>query len=115
MERREFITLVVGAGVAWPLAVRAQEPGRIYRLGCLTAGPRDAPYFGAMIENLRQHGFVEGQNLAFSWHSFEQRVDLIPEYATELVKTRVDVILVSGGFCKFAPCSWRRRRFRSWA
>ena len=98
MRRREFIKALGGAAAAWPLAARAQEPGRIYRLGCLTAGQRDAPYFGAMIENLRQHGFVEGQNLAFNWRPFEQRVDLIPEYATELVKARADVILVSGDF-----------------
>jgi putative ABC transport system substrate-binding protein len=98
MRRREFIKALGGAAAAWPVAARAQEPGRIYRLGCLTAGPRDAPYFGAMIENLRQHGFVEGQNLAFNWRPFEQRVDLIPEYATDLIKARADVILVSGDF-----------------
>jgi putative tryptophan/tyrosine transport system substrate-binding protein len=47
MRRREFIGLVGGAA-AWPLTVRAQEPGRVYRLGFLAAGTRDGQYFVAV-------------------------------------------------------------------
>jgi putative ABC transport system substrate-binding protein len=60
MRRRKFITLLGGAA-AWPFAATAQEPGRTYRLGVLFAGPRSLPTFGAMIEELRRFGFIEGK------------------------------------------------------
>ena len=96
MRRRDFVKLVGGAAVAWPLAASAQVAGRTYRLGGLSAGPRDAPYFVAMFENLRRLGFIEGQNLTVDWHTFALHVDRVSDFAAELVKTDVDVILASG-------------------
>ena len=95
MRRRDFI-LASWAAIAWPLSGRAQEAGRTYRLGGLSAGSRDAPYFVTMFESLRRLGFVEGQNLAVYWHSFAQHVDRVSDYAAELVKADVDTILASG-------------------
>ena len=96
MQRRAFITLLGGATAAWLLAAQAQETGRTYRLGGLSAGPRDTPYFVAMFENLRRLGFIEGQNLTVDWHAFALHVDRVPDFAAELVKADVDVILASG-------------------
>jgi len=96
MKRREFIRLVVGARLAWPLAVRAQEAGRTYRLGVLTFSPRNAPYMVAMFDELRRQGFIEGQNLTVDWREHEQQIDLISEFAEALVKGHVDVIYASG-------------------
>ena len=62
MRRRDFITLIGGATVAWPPAARAQEAGRTYRLGCLLPLPRDAPINIAFFDQLRRRGFIEGQN-----------------------------------------------------
>jgi putative tryptophan/tyrosine transport system substrate-binding protein len=95
MRRREFITLV-GASVTWPFAAMAQEPGRTYRLGAVSSSPRNAPWFIAMIDELRRFGFIEGQNLVIDWRSYGPRVDLIPEFVAELVNARVDVIQVNG-------------------
>jgi putative ABC transport system substrate-binding protein len=95
MRRREFIALV-GASVAWPFAAMAQEPGRTYRLGCLLSSPRDTPVYRAFFDELRRRGFIEGQNLTVEYRAYGQHVDLIPQYAAELVKARVDVIAVSG-------------------
>jgi putative tryptophan/tyrosine transport system substrate-binding protein len=67
--RRDFITLVGGAAVAWPFAAMAQEPGRTYRLGVVTASPRNIPAFVSMIDELRRFGFVEGQNFTIEWRS----------------------------------------------
>src|SRR5215475_14415321 len=63
LRRRDFLTLLGGAAAAWPLAAHGQEPGRIYRLGCLFTSPRDAPHYLALFDELRRLGFIEGQNL----------------------------------------------------
>jgi putative ABC transport system substrate-binding protein len=94
VTRREFITLLGGAAVTWPLAARAQEPGRIYRLGGLTNIPRTAPHFVALFDELRRAGFVEGRNLVVAGWTF--RAEQFPEMAAELVKAKVDVIVCAG-------------------
>jgi putative tryptophan/tyrosine transport system substrate-binding protein len=93
MRRREFMALM-GASVAWPFAAMAQQPGRTYRLGCLLLAPRDAPIVVAFFEELRRHGFIEGKNLTVEYRV--QRLDLISQYAAELVEARVDVIATAG-------------------
>ena len=95
MRRREFITLLGGAGVAWPLAARAQEAGRTYRVGGLSATPRNSPGVAAMFYELKRLGFIEGQNLIIDWRQYAG-INLIPEFASELVKTHVDVMVVIG-------------------
>jgi ABC-type uncharacterized transport system substrate-binding protein len=96
VRRRQFIALV-GASVAWPFAALAQQAGRIYRLGCLFPPPRgDNPINIAFFDELRRNGFVEGQNLTVEYRAYAQHVDLIPQYATELVQARVDVITTAG-------------------
>jgi hypothetical protein len=66
MRRREFIALI-GSAAALPLfrvpVARAQEPGRIYRIGALTGAARQAPRMVAFSDELKVLGFVEGQNL----------------------------------------------------
>jgi putative ABC transport system substrate-binding protein len=93
MQRREFITLVGGAMVALPLAAPAQEPGRTYRLGCLSPHPRGIPFNLRFLDNLlRRAGFIEGQNLTIDYRAFAAHIDLISQYAAELVKAQPDVI-----------------------
>jgi putative ABC transport system substrate-binding protein len=94
MRRREFIALV-GASVTWPFAALAQQPGRTYRLGCLLSTPRNE--YAALFDELRRRGFIEGQNLTVEYRAYGQHVDLISQYAAELVNARVDVIAASGG------------------
>jgi putative tryptophan/tyrosine transport system substrate-binding protein len=77
------------------LAALAQEPGRAYRLGCLFPPPRGSVQDG-WFDRLRRRGFIEGQNLTIEYRAYWQHVDLIPQYAAELVKARVEVIAVSG-------------------
>jgi len=95
MRRREFIALA-GASAAWPFAALAQEPGRTYRLGVLFAAPRSDDSTTAFFEGVRRQGFIEGQNLIVIYHAFALKVDLLSEWAAELVKARVDVIATAG-------------------
>jgi putative tryptophan/tyrosine transport system substrate-binding protein len=96
MRRREFIALF-GASVTWPFAAVAQEPGRTYRLGFLypvRLEPPDA--VTAFFDQLRQHGFIEGKNLTIEFRAFAPHPERMSEYAAELVKDGVDVILAGG-------------------
>ena len=96
MRRRDFITLVGGAAAAWPHVTRAQETGRTYRIGGLSSSPRDAPFVIATFDELRRFGFIEGENLTIDWRAYGQRIELIPDFAAQLVNAHVDVILVLG-------------------
>jgi putative ABC transport system substrate-binding protein len=90
VNRRQFITLLGGAAAAWPLAARAQQAGRTYRLGVLhNLGPQ-SPMFPPFYDELRRLGFVEGQNLIVDSRGYAVRTEQFPAVATELVKAQVD-------------------------
>jgi putative ABC transport system substrate-binding protein len=95
MRRREFITLLGGTAATWPLAARAQEPGRIYRLGIVVPAARDDPAIVAFLEELRVHGFIEGQNLEIVPGGFQARNEQIAELVPAMVKAAPDA---SGDF-----------------
>jgi putative ABC transport system substrate-binding protein len=93
MRRRDFITVVGGAAAAWPLAARGQQ-SKIARIGALYIGTADAETFKKELrEQLRELGYVEGQNIAFEFRSAEGKLDRLPELAVELVRLKVDVIV----------------------
>src|SRR6516164_8604900 len=96
MTRREFITLLGGATVAWPLAARAQQPERVWRIGYLGFGPASA--YAARVEALRAGlrglGWVEGKNIVIEFR-WADRVDELPALAAGLVRLPVDVIFAS--------------------
>jgi putative tryptophan/tyrosine transport system substrate-binding protein len=95
VRRREFIALA-GASIAWPFAALAQQAGRSYRLGFLILDPPDAALNVHLLDKLRRLGFIEGQNLTVEFRTYGRRVELISQYAAELVDARVDVIVVPG-------------------
>jgi putative tryptophan/tyrosine transport system substrate-binding protein len=105
MQRREFIKLIGGA-VAWPLAARAQQAGKVYRVGWFFSsvpltemtGPDPIDSVGrAFVRGLRELGYVEGQNLVLERRSAEGKFERIDEIATELVARKPDVIVTGGG------------------
>jgi putative ABC transport system substrate-binding protein len=98
MRRREFITLFGGAAVAWPIAARAQQPGKKFRIGYLgISSPSLEPhYLEAFRQKLRDLGQIEGENIAIEYRWAEGQDDRLPNLASELVRLRPDVIVTTG-------------------
>jgi putative tryptophan/tyrosine transport system substrate-binding protein len=94
MRRREFITLLGGA-TAWPLAARAQQGNKVWRIGFLgmVSASSHAPRVEALRAGLRELGYVEGKNLVIEFRWAEGHYDRLPALADELVRLNLDVIL----------------------
>jgi len=93
MRRREFITLLGGAAAAWPLAANAQQPsGRMRRIGIID----DAPMWDAFRQGLRDHGYVEGQNIVLDYKSAGGVPERLAVAAAEFIRRPVDVIATYG-------------------
>ena len=91
MRRREFITLLGGAAVAWPLAASAQQAVR--RIGVLAN--TNWPPLEGLRQGLRKLGYIEGINLKIEYRFAQGRLDHYPALASELVQLQVEVIVTS--------------------
>ena len=78
------------------LLADAQQPGKVYRVGYLSARLGIDSMAEGFRQGLRNHGYVEGQNLVIEWRFAKGRNDLFPELAAELVHLRLDCILAIG-------------------
>src|SRR5437867_5447503 len=98
MRRREFITLLGGAA-AWPLAARAQQPGKLPTIGFLVAGTPSShgQWVAAFVARLRELGWIEGRTVAIEYRWAEGRIERYAEISAEFVRLKVDVIVTSGG------------------
>ena len=112
MRRRQFITLLGGAAVAWPLAARAQQPGKLPTIGFLGATSPTiwSAFVGAFVQRLRELGWIDGHNIAIEYRWGEGRDDLYAAFAAEFVQRRVDVIVTAG---TTATMSVKKRRRQS--
>jgi putative ABC transport system substrate-binding protein len=98
MRRREFIALLGSAAAAWPLSARAQQLAKSYRIGILEPVPaaRNAANLDALRKALRDLGYIEGRNLVIEYRSADGRAERFLGLASELVRLKVDLIVVRG-------------------
>jgi putative tryptophan/tyrosine transport system substrate-binding protein len=95
VKRREFITILACAAAAWPLAARAQQVKKSYRVAYLAlAGNQDAVVVRYRLAEL---GYAESKNLIFDFRSAEAHPERLPQLAADLVKTNPDVIVAGFG------------------
>jgi ABC-type uncharacterized transport system substrate-binding protein len=97
MKRREFITLLGGA-MAWPLAARAQQPGKLPTIGFLGQSTRSAmsEWTAAFVQRLRELGWTDARNIAIEYRWAEGRDERFAQIAAEFVRLKVDIIVTSG-------------------
>jgi len=96
MRRRAFITLLGGAAAAWPLAARAQQAGKVWRIGVLSGASRETAFtnYEGFLQGMRELGYVEGRDFVMEYRFAEGQYERFPDFAAELVRLNVDVILV---------------------
>src|SRR2546430_10260269 len=98
MKRRDFITLLGGAAVVWPLAARGQQPAKLPTIGVLgaTTPSGQSQWTAAFVQRLRELGWIEGRTVAIEYRWAEGRNERYAEIAAEFVRLKVDVIVTVG-------------------
>jgi ABC-type uncharacterized transport system substrate-binding protein len=97
-RRRQFLALLGSAAAAWPLAARAQQPGKLPLVGILVPGTQTThgQWFAVLVQRLRELGWIEGRTVAIEYRWAEGRTERFDEVAAEFVQRRVDAIVTSG-------------------
>jgi putative ABC transport system substrate-binding protein len=97
LKRRDFITLLGGTAMAWPLTARAQQPARPVIGALITASP--AEYADRMVEfrrGLSDAGFVEGRDVSVEYRFADNQLDRVPALLADLIGHKVAVIFITG-------------------
>ena len=95
MQRRDFIKVIAGSAVAWPLAARAQKPAMpVIGFFHLTSPETTREYLAAFRQGLGDTGYIEGKNVEIEYRWAHDQNDRLPTLAAELVGLRVSVIVI---------------------
>src|ERR1700676_1018818 len=98
MKRRGFLA-GLGAAAVWPLSARAQQAGKVWRIGALSGAARparlEASPYGGFLQGLQELGYLEGRNFIVEWRFAEAKPERYDEFAAELVRLKVDILLAA--------------------
>src|SRR6202171_271655 len=98
MKRLGFLA-GLGAAAVWPLSARAQQAGKVWRIGALSgrAGPArwEASPYGGFLQGLQELGYVAGRDFIVEWRFAEAKPERYAEFAAELVRLKVDIFLAA--------------------
>ena len=97
MQRRDFIKVVAGSVVTWPLAARAQQPAMPV-IGFLNQSSLDPYRLRGFHQGLKEAGFVEGENVALEYRWADNQIARLQAQEAELVRRQVTMIVAGGGF-----------------
>src|SRR6266536_1952055 len=102
MRRKVMLGLAQTLAFAWiglPMSLRAQQAGRVYRIGYMITASLESSeaqtLLDAFRQGLREHGYVEGRNIIIEVRAADGNVERFPSLAAELVKLKVDLILAA--------------------
>ena len=98
MQRRDFIKVIAGSAVAWPLAASAQQTGKVARIGFLGSATAagSAKSVEAFRTGLRDLGYIVGKNIVIEFQWAEGKYERLPALLAELIRRNVDVLVVHG-------------------
>jgi len=100
MDRRTFIGSIAGGFLAVPLDALAQQQGKVWRIGFLYYGSRqsalDTGRYDAFVQGMRELGYTEGKTFIIEARFGDGKVERLPDLATELVRSKVDVVIATG-------------------
>jgi putative tryptophan/tyrosine transport system substrate-binding protein len=98
LKRREFVTLVGGAAVAWPLGAHAQQSAKLPTIGFMGSDASAwRTWTDAFVGRLYELGWVEGRTIAIEYRWTEGRPERLAEIAAEFIRLKVEVIVTYGG------------------
>jgi putative tryptophan/tyrosine transport system substrate-binding protein len=103
-NRRAFIA-GLGSAAAWPVVARAQQSGKIFKIGVLSYAAneqQEAPFLAALRQGLMEHGYIEGKNIELLNRFADEHYDRFDALAKELLNAKVDVIVASIGAAAIA-------------
>ena len=95
MRRREFMAGLSGVAATWPLTARAQQVGKLDRIGFLRVGPPPPSFIEPLRRALSEMGHIEGKNYVFDF-GIAESVDQLPAVAADLIRSKVNVLMASG-------------------
>jgi hypothetical protein len=97
-RKTKFLATLGGAAATWPLAARAQQPGKLPTIGFLVSGTpaSHGQWFAGLAQRLRELGWIEGRTVAIEYRWAEGRTERAAEIAAEFVRLKVDVIVTTG-------------------